>query len=330
MKQAYQLSQIRVHYGNTEALNIEALGLATNKCTALLGENGAGKSTLMNLLAFVQQPDEGQITLFGESTAAGLTTQQRRRIGLVTQQPYLLGGSVADNIRLALKLQGVPKADYSQRVAQALETVNLTGLAQQNAATLSGGELKRAAIARAIAYQPDILLLDEPFSHLDQRHIHQLETTIRNFAQQPGKTVIFSTHDRLQALAVADTSINLVAGRVTSAPLLNLFHGHYRDGLFQTGHIDIHVAENNPEARHIAIDPSEIIISDQPLHHSSMLNKFQGRLIQIAEEAGHIRLLIDCGERFHAIITPTSLRNLSLHLSDTVWVNFKASAVTVF
>ena len=92
----------------------------------------------------------------------------------------------------------------------------------------------------------------------------------------------------------------------------------------------VHVAENKSEARHIAIDPREIIISDQPLEHTSMLNRFQGRLIQIAEETGHIRLLVDCGERFHAIITPTSLNKLALQLGDTVWLSFKASAVSIF
>ncbi|WP_438971404.1 ABC transporter ATP-binding protein [Methylophaga sp.] len=327
---AYQLENIVVRYAQTIALDIPSLDLATNRCTALLGENGAGKSTLMHLLAFIQMPDAGNVSLMGKSVEQKLTPEQRKKIGFVSQQPYLLTGSIRDNLKLALKLQHVPKQQHSPLIDEALATVSLSTKADQDAATLSGGELKRAAIARAIVYQPEILLLDEPFSHLDQRHIRQLETTIQSFATQADKTVIFSTHDRLQAMAIADNSINLVAGRVTSAPLLNLFHGHAEKQLFNTGKMLIHVAEDASEARHIAIDPREIIISDQPLEHSSMLNSFQGRLIQIAEEAGHIRLLVDCGERFHAIITPTSLKNLALHLGNTVWLNFKASAVSVF
>lgn len=327
---AYQLNNIEVRYGESKALDIATLSLATNQCTALLGENGAGKSTLMQLLAFVQTPSAGEIRLFGNKVEAQLSPGQRKKIGFVSQQPYLLTGSIRDNLKLALKLQQIPKALHAQRIDEALAIVNLTALIDQDASTLSGGELKRAAIARAIVYQPDILLLDEPFSHLDQRHIRQLENTIQAYASQPGKTVIFSTHDRLQAMAIADNSINLVAGRITNAPLLNLFHGHCDDQRFNTGKLMVHIAKGSAEARHIAIDPREIIISDQALEHSSMLNKFQGRLIQIAEEAGHIRLLIDCGERFHAIITPTSLNKLALQLGDTVWLNFKASAVTVF
>jgi len=327
---AYLLNDIEVRYGKTKALDINTLNLMTNQCTALLGENGAGKSTLIHLLAFIQKPDAGQIHLQGEQVKDALSSQQRQKIGFVSQQPYLLTGSIRDNLKLALKLQQIPRHLHSELIDAALTIVNLHNLVDQDAATLSGGELKRAAIGRAIVYQPDILLLDEPFSHLDQRHIRQLETTIQNFARKPGKTVVFSTHDRLQAMAIADNSVNLVSGRVTSAPLLNLYHGHCQQQQFDTGHIVIHVAQDDPDARHIAIDPREIIISDQPLEHSSMLNRFQGRLIQIAEEAGHIRLLIDCGEHFHAIITPTSLNKLALKLGDTLWLSFKASAVSVF
>jgi len=327
---AYLLEDIKVSYGQTQALDISKLSLATNQCTALLGENGAGKSTLMQLLAFVQTPTSGRLSLMGQLIDAKLSPQQRRKVGFVSQQPYLLNGTVEDNLKLALRLQKIPSSQHQPLITQALQTVNLTSLATQDAATLSGGELKRAAIARAIVYQPDILLLDEPFSHLDQRHIHALETTIQSFARQQDKTVIFSTHDRLQAMAIADNSINLVAGRITNTPLLNLYHGHCDQQQFDTGKILIHLGREQADARHIAIDPREIIISDQELSHSSMLNSFKGRLIQIAEEADQVRLLVDCGERFHAIITPTSLKNLSLHLGDTVWLNFKASSVSVF
>lgn len=330
MKPAYQLEDIHVAFNGREALTIPGLRLSLNQSTALLGENGAGKSTLMNLLAFVQTADAGRISLLGEPVRQKLNAEQRRRIGYVIQQPYMLQGSVKDNLKLALRLQQIPRERHPQLIENALTLTNLSAQADQDAATLSGGELKRAAIARAIVYQPDILLLDEPFSHLDQRHIRQLETAIRQFAAQDGKTVIFSTHDRLQAMAIADNSINLVNGRVTRAPLLNLYHGRSHQQLFNTGKIQIHIGKHVDAAAHIAIDPRQIIVSSEPLHHTSVLNSFAGRLTQIAEEAGEVRLLIDCGEQFYAIITRTSLHNLGLQLGDKVWVNFKASAVSVF
>lgn len=329
MTAAYQLNQVKVYRQQQCVLDIADLTINANKCIAVLGDNGAGKSTLLNLLAFLDRPDSGQLSLMGKAISKTLSPTQRQTIGYVSQQPFLLSGSIIDNIKLALRLQGIPSQRHTALIEQALSKVNLTHLATQIATTLSGGELKRAAIARAIAHQPDILLLDEPFSHLDQSHIEQLETIIQNLAMQDGKTVIFSTHDRLQGAALADATINLIRGTITQSPLINLFHGHLNDATFETGRIKIHTTSRLDHARHIAIDPHEIIISKQVLS-SSMRNHFQGRLIGITEEPSTIRLTIDCGERFHAIISRESLQSLALTLGDTICLSFKSAAVSVF
>ena len=160
MTNAYQLDNIKVFYQQKCSLDLPHLTIANHQCIALLGDNGAGKSTLLNLLAFLDQPNQGQIQLAGQTIKSDLSARQRRSIGYVNQQPFLLSGSVASNIELALKLQGIPGSERPQRIANALARVNLSHLAKQTATTLSGGELKRAAIARAIAHDPDILLLD--------------------------------------------------------------------------------------------------------------------------------------------------------------------------
>ena len=328
MSSAYQLDNIKVFYQQTCSLDLPQLTIPHQQCIALLGDNGAGKSTLLNLLAFLNRPSQGQIQLSGQTIKSDLSRQQRRTIGYVNQQPFLLTGTVSDNIDLALKLQGMPTAERPQRIADALDRVNLSHLAKQTATTLSGGELKRAAIARAIAHDPAILLLDEPFSHLDQGHIRQLETIIEQLAAQKDKTIIFSTHDRLQGAALADTTINLIKGKVTKSPLLNVFHGHLDQHLFDTGNIKIHTTSQQ-RASHIAIDPHEIIISNDVLA-SSMRNHFTGRLIAIAEEAGTIHLTIDCGERFFAIISPDALEDLGLSIGKPICLSFKSTAVSIF
>jgi len=329
MKSAYELSNIKLEQQRKIILNIPKLTIDSGQCVALLGENGAGKTSLINLLAFTTHANYGSIRLFDQAIRSKLTSSQRRRIGLVHQQPYLLPGTVADNIRLALTLQGVKRTHITTLTLQALNQVNLTELADQAANTLSGGELKRVAIARAIAYQPDILLLDEPFSHLDYRHVQQLEDSINHFAQLAGKTVIFSTHDRFQAQALASSTINLMAGKITAAPLLNLYHGQLDQHFFDTGKMMFHVTSTLVHARHLAVDPREIIVSPQPLQ-SSMRNSFSGRLTLVAEEGNTIRLTIECAERFHVIISPEALDSLNLTLGDTVWLSFKSTAVTVF
>jgi tungstate transport system ATP-binding protein len=328
MTNAYQLDNIKVFYQQKCSLDLPQLSIPNQQCIALLGDNGAGKSTLLNLLAFLNRPSQGQIQLSGQAIESGLSPQQRRSIGYVNQQPFLLTGSVSSNIDLALKLQGIPSAERPSCIAKALERVNLDHLAKQTATTLSGGELKRAAIARAIAHDPAILLLDEPFSHLDQNHIQQLEAIIEQLAAQKDKTIIFSTHDRLQGAALADNTINLIKGKVTKSPLLNVFHGELSEHFFDTGNIKIHTTSQQ-QASHIAIDPHEIIISNGILS-SSMRNQFTGRLTAISEEAGTIHLTIDCGERFYAIISPEALHELGLSIGKSVCLSFKSTAVSIF
>jgi len=329
MTNAYQLTNIKLSYQRRLALDIPSLTIPTGKCIALLGENGAGKSTLLKLLAFTSRADKGEISLFGQSIQSSLNSIQRQKIGFVDQHPYLLPGTVEANIKLALKLQDIPVQEHQPLIQLALEQTKTSHLAQKQSNTLSGGELKRVAIARAIVYQPDILLLDEPFSHLDQYHMQLLEELILDFAKQKNKTVVFSSHDRLQGMAISDEIINLVAGQTTASPLLNVFHGTLSEHLFDTGKIQVHSTSTQTESHHIAIDPREIILSAQPLQ-SSMRNSFSGRLILIAEEEESVRLTVDCGESFHVIISPESLNNLNLSLGKTVCLSFKSTAVTVF
>jgi len=329
MTAAYQLNNIKVFHQQQCNLDIPQLTIPSDQCIALLGDNGAGKSTLLNLLAYLDMPNEGQLRLMGQTIKSSLSPAQRRTIGYVNQQPFLLAGSVTDNIALALKLQGIAAAQRPSLIREALQHVNLTHLATQTANTLSGGELKRAAIARAIAHEPQILLLDEPFSHLDQSHIQQFEVIIEQLAAQAGKTVIFSTHDRLQGAALANTTINLIKGKVTKSPILNVFHGQLKDKIFDTGKLHIHTTSQHHQASHIAIDPHEIIISTDVLD-SSMRNHFSGRLTAISEETGVIHLTIDCKERFYALISPESLYSLNLSIGNTLCLSFKSTAVSLF
>jgi len=329
MTASYQLDNIKVFRKQNCVLDIPSLTVPSSKCIALLGDNGAGKSTLLDLLAFTSKPDQGSILFNGHTAKMPLPPAQRRKIGYVSQHPFLLSGSVKDNIRLALNLQNIEIKSQPQLIDNALARVGLSHLADQTANTLSGGELKRAAIARAISYLPDVLLLDEPFSHLDQNHSQQLEAIIAQLTQNTDTTVIFSTHNRLQGSALADDVINLVAGKTTSSPLINVYTGQLNKQSFDTGKLQIHTNTLMQEARHVAIDPHEIIVSHQEIT-SSMRNQYYGRIVSIAEEANEVRITVDCQERFHAIITHDSLQDLKLGLGQNVWVSFKSQVVSVF
>lgn len=328
MTACYVIEDLVVTAGQQTLLDIPQLQIEQGNCLAVLGQNGAGKTTLMQHLALLRNPDRGHILLNGEPTVSP-SKAQRRMIGYVPQHPYLLPGTVADNIRLALKLQHIAVNEHEARLQQALEKVRLTRHASKPCHQLSGGEQKRVALARVIAYDPQVLLLDEPFSHLDAQHRHQLEDLMSALVSKQQHTLIFTTHDRLQAHALANHSIHLLNGKLTHTPLLNLFHGYLDGQQFHTKHLTIQVAKTLPDARHIAIDPQQIIVSTQPHADSSARNQLQGRIIQIADEQHQVRLTVACSETFHVIISNESFKQLQLALSEPVWMSFKSTAVTL-
>ena len=311
------------------ALSIPTLSITTGKITALIGPNGSGKSTLLHLLAFLEAPHEGEIRFQNQTVSARRHPDLRRRIGFLPQRPYMLRGTVADNLQLALKLRGVQKTLWPHKINKAMARLNIAHLRNQKATDLSGGELQKAALARALVTDPEVLLLDEPFSHLDQTGIQLLEPFIADYPKATGSTLIFSTHNRYQGLALADGIITLVNGECVKTPLINLFTGHTDNHTFNTGKLSITLTADITSCRHISIDPNEIVLSRQPLI-SSIRNQFQGRVTTITEEMGKVRITVNTGEVFQALITSEALKDLDLKLGDVVWVSFKSNSIVTF
>lgn len=329
MSTVYQLKDLKVSFAKREVLNINTLTIEQGECIALLGQNGAGKSTLLKLLACLAEPQQGSIFLFGDMVQPKLPASYRRRVGVVEQHPYPLSGTVEKNLQLALSLQGV-KHNQQMLIENALTLTNTLHLAKQKASTLSGGELRRMAIARAIVYQPEVVLLDEPFSHLDTSSVAELENVIETLKNSGKMTIVFSTHNQLQGLSLASRTLSLVNGRISTTPLLNLFDGYLEGDHFQTKSLSIQVTQNNEHAKHLAIHPKDIVLSLTPFAHTSMRNQFQGKVALIAAEKNTVRIEIDCGERFQTVISIASHNQLNIQLGDSIWLGFKASAVEVF
>jgi len=325
MNPAYQLDNLRFLYGEKVALSLPYLTVNAGKVTALIGANGCGKSTLLNLLAFMEAPDMGKIAFFGEQVRPEQLFSLRKRVGFLPQKPYMLRGTVLDNLKLALKLHGTHKAVWQKNSNAALERLAITHLGAQQAAQLSGGELQKSALARVLVTEPDVLLLDEPFAYLDQGSARLLETFIKDYQG----TLVFSTHDRLQGLALADEVISLVAGEQIKSPLINLYHGSCNNHIFNTGKIAIILTSDMVSCRHVSIDPHEIVLSRHALV-SSIRNQFQGRVMTISEEMGKVRIAVAAGELFQVLITYEALHDLALNLGDCIWVNFKSNSVMGF
>jgi iron(III) transport system ATP-binding protein len=202
----------------TPAVSDASFDLAEGKLLALVGESGSGKTTLLRMLSGLETPDAGEILLDGEviSSPGRVVEPERRGIGMVFQHhalfPHL---TVEKNILFGIR--HLPKAEREEAVRSLLELVSLPGMARRFPHELSGGERQRIALARALAPNPRLLLLDEPFSSLDARLRQTVRDETRAILKERGATAIFVTHDTGDALAIADGIVVLRKGKVQQA-----------------------------------------------------------------------------------------------------------------
>ena len=200
----YQLNNIQFSYSGKTILDIEQQVFEQGKITALLGDNGAGKSTLLGLLAFIIEAEVGKIEFSGETATKKNQISLRKEVGLVQQNPYLIKSSVMKNIELGLKFRHVKPAERESRMKVMLRLLKIENLADRSVKSLSGGEAQKVAIGRALVLDPEVILLDEPFTHLDHEFVEELETLIKQLRDEQNKTIIFTTHDQLQAQTLSD------------------------------------------------------------------------------------------------------------------------------
>ena len=201
------------HYGDFKALDEVSLEIAPGSLTALLGPSGSGKSTLLRVIAGLETPDAGSVVIDG--TDVTNIPPQRRDIGFVFQHyaPFK-HLSVWENVALGLRIRKRPKAEIRSKVDELLGVVGLTGYAQRKPSQLSGGQRQRMALARALAIEPRVLLLDEPFGALDAKVRADLRAWLRRLHDEVHVTTVLVTHDQEEAMDVADTIAVLNAGRV--------------------------------------------------------------------------------------------------------------------
>lgn len=209
-----------VSFGRVQALHRVDLELRAGERIALVGANGSGKTTLLRLLHGTLAPDEGTRELGPAAAAparrgevAPRVTAHRPLGAMLFQRPFLLHLSAAANVRVALWLRGVPRAEHAERTAQALTRVGLLAQARRPARELSGGQQQRLALARAWATRPPVLFLDEPTASLDPGGKREVEALVQAFADE-GPSVVLSTHNLGQAKRLASRALFLDAGRL--------------------------------------------------------------------------------------------------------------------
>jgi sulfate transport system ATP-binding protein len=207
------VSGVTKRFGDFVALDDVTVDLPTGQLTALLGPSGGGKSTLLRIIAGLENADAGTVTI--EGSEATHLPPQKRNVGFVFQHYAAFKHmSVAKNVAFGLEIRKRSKGEVQKRVDDLLELVHLSQFANRLPSQLSGGQRQRMALARALAVEPTVLLLDEPFGALDAKVRKELRDWLRRLHDEVAVTTVFVTHDQEEALEVADEIVVINDGRV--------------------------------------------------------------------------------------------------------------------
>jgi sulfate transport system ATP-binding protein len=219
------VEQARKQFGDFVALDDVSIEVPDGSLTALLGPSGSGKSTLLRVIAGLEQPDTGRVLILGED-ATGIPAQNRG-VGFVFQHYAAFKHmTVKNNIAFGLSIRKRPKKEIDERVQELISLVHLDGFGDRYPSQLSGGQRQRMALARALAVEPKVLLLDEPFGALDANVRKELRQWLRRLHEDVHVTTIFVTHDQEEAMEVAGQIVVMNEGRVEQTGQPNDLYEH--------------------------------------------------------------------------------------------------------
>jgi sulfate transport system ATP-binding protein len=213
---AIEVQNVTKRFGEFLALDTVDLAVSEGSLTAILGPSGSGKSTLLRVIAGLEQPDTGRVLIEGEDRTE--TRPQDRDVGFCFQHyaPFR-HMTVRDNVGFGLRVRKRPKVEVRSRVDELLALVRLEGYAQRYPSQLSGGQRQRMALARALAIEPKVLLLDEPFGALDAQVRVELRSWLRRLHDEVHVTTVFVTHDQEEAMDIAEQVVVMNEGRIEQA-----------------------------------------------------------------------------------------------------------------
>ncbi|WP_075174742.1 sulfate/molybdate ABC transporter ATP-binding protein [Acinetobacter indicus] len=337
-----QVKNIEKHFGAFHALNNISLDFPDGQLVALLGPSGCGKTTLLRIIAGLESADGGQVILEGQDATD--VHVRERQVGFVFQHYALFRHmTVFDNIAFGLRVRPratrPSEAEIKKRVTRLLDLVQLGFLADRYPAQLSGGQRQRIALARALAVEPRVLLLDEPFGALDAKVRKELRRWLRTLHDELHITSIFVTHDQEEALEVADQIVVMNKGNIEqigsprevyekpATPFVfdflgqaNRFEGQNSNGLIQLGEdrIQLASAQQGPQGEIIAFArPDDLTIHAQPQD-----NAIQATFLREVWIAGKVLAELNDrqGNLIEISLTPEEARLHQFRPNQTVWL----------
>jgi sulfate transport system ATP-binding protein len=336
-----QVRNVSKRFGLFTALDDVNFEVPEGTLLALLGPSGSGKTTLLRIIAGLEHPDCGEVLAHDEN----ITHQyaRDRNVGFVFQHYALFRHlTVFENVAFGLRVRSWSKAAIQARVHELLKLVRLDGLEHRYPAQLSGGQRQRVALIRALAAQPKVLLLDEPFGALDARVRQELRRWLRRLHDDVGVTSIFVTHDQEEAFAVADRVVVMRAGRVEQAgspqdvfehpanPFVmdflghvNVFHGRVQSGRAVLGNVEVacpEYADAQARPAMVYVRPHEIEI-DRTADKASSL---RARVLHINPAGSVTRVELHAPEfdlEIYAELSRTRYAELCLKTGETVYIS---------
>ena len=349
-----ELAGVRVTRGGRSVLDVTALDVRQGEILAIIGPNGAGKSTLLRVLGLLEAPDAGQVRFGGDPVTRRGGLRLRRRMASVFQEPLLADTTVRDNVALGLRFRHLEPERIAPRVTRWLARFGIGDLAARRARTLSGGEAQRTALTRALVVEPELLLLDEPFSALDHPTRDALIDDLGRILREERISTVLVTHDRAEAMVLGDRVGVLMAGRllqldeaaqVFRAPLTEeiarfvgvetivdcrVLESAGGGSVLDAGGRRVHVAEPAEPGDwvRLCLRPEDVSLfpgAPKPTGPSSF-NRLPGRVQRIVPAGAHARVIVDCGFGLVALVTRREVEELGLRNSAAVTAHFKATA----
>jgi tungstate transport system ATP-binding protein len=355
-----EMHNLVMRRGAHAVLTIDHLQVFEGETLAVIGPNGAGKSTLLLALSRLLRPAQGQILFRGQPLERLNELSYRRRIALVLQEPLLIDSTVFNNVAAGLHYRNLPKDEIKRRVDEWLARLDISHLRARRSRKLSGGEAQRVSLARAFAIQPEVLMLDEPFSALDALTRQRLLEDFQTLLSSTPVTTIFITHDQDEALLLGDRVAVLIGGalrqvgvpeEVFNAPadedvaafvgVETVIPGQViaaNEGvlLVDANGLQLEAVGEAKPGRMVllCLRPEDVTVWPRDgAPQSSARNRLEGWVVRTLPLGPLVRVVLECGAGHSgsfplvALVTRASARDLGLQEGKPVTAAFKASAV---
>jgi ABC-type Fe3+/spermidine/putrescine transport system ATPase subunit len=317
----------------------------------ILGPTGAGKTLLLETIMGFNKPDKGRIIINGLDVTSELP--EKRHIGYVPQNLVLFPHmTVRENVEFGLRMHGVSKVERRKTVSHVLDLLKLTGMENRRSATLSGGEKQKVALARVLAIDPKLILLDEPLTSVDVETGRELRKELKRINKDLGKTVVHVTHDLVEGFSLGDKLALMRAGEIVQtgkakeifykprSVFAAKFLGY--ENVFEAklvksegGFSDFDVeglrlraeSEFDGTKRMIAIRPEDIVVKPFSINIAS--NTFHGTITDCSDMGSVVMVTMDVGIMLKSLMTKSSFVEETLEVGKEVWLRFKESSVKI-